>query len=893
MNRGIRSALLVLVIACGSRSALAPTTTPVPTTPAVVVQAPPAAEPTPPEMRLPKTARPIRNTVELTLDPATEVFSGSIAIDLEVTGPLDVLWLNGTDIEVDDAKLGDIATKPVYAKNFVGFVPAKPVAAGKHTLRVKYRGKMPKNDGDGIYTAQEAGDWYAFTQFEATDARKAFPCFDEPGHKVPWQLTLTVPKANVALSNTPVTSEKVEGAMKVVQFAETPPMPSYLVAFAVGPFEFVDAGKSRNGTPMRIVVPRGRTADAAYPAKVTGEILALLEDYFGTPYPYKKLDSIAVSVFNAGAMENPGLITYRQSIILTKPDEMTLGKQQTYASIAAHEIAHQWFGNLVTLAWWDDIWLNEAFATWAEAKVIDKWKPEWDGQVEMVASKSSVMGSDSLDSARTIRQPIEAHGDIQTGFDGITYAKGQAVLTMLERWIGPEVFQKGVRQYLAKHAWSTATYFDFVDAMTVAAGKDMRPVFDSFVLQSGVPKLSFTLACTAGAAPKLELAQERYRPTGSKIDAKRVWQVPVCVRWGAGKATGRDCTMLGKETGELALTAPKCPDWVVPNEAGLAYYRMHPKGTLLDPLLARADKILTLPERVGLISDLNALVSAGDLKNSVALALVDKLAKDKSRHIVDASIGVVASIDEMVPDNLRKNYERLIIRLYRARAVELGWRSKKGESDDIKQMRPALLSLVAGTGRDPALSKEATALAWKWLDDHSAVEPEVTGAVLGVAASRGDEKLFERVYADAKKEKDRTERTRLLGMLGSFTDPKLVARAMGIAITDEFELREGLGLLQGGFRERGTREAAYKFFIDNFDKIAAKLPEMYRPYMAYTFVSMCDDSRKAEFEKFFRPRIEKLDGGEHAMNQALEALTLCSAQRKAQAPGVIAFLKKQ
>jgi alanyl aminopeptidase len=877
-----RCAALLILVACGSKSEPKQQEKAAPV---------PAGDPTPPQLRLPSTVRPIRNVVDLTIDPATEVFSGSIAIDVDVTAPLDVLWLNQLELEIDDAKIDDIALRPVLSNHYAGLVPAKKIAAGKHTVRIKYRGKMTKNDGDGIYTAQESGDWYAFTQFEATDARRAFPCFDEPSFKVPWQLTIRAPKDLVTLSNTPAESEKVEGALKVTKFAETPPLPSYLVAFAVGPFEFVDAGKTRSGVPMRIVVPHGRAADAAYPAEVTKEIVAGLEDYFGTPYPFKKLDQVAVSVFNAGAMENPGLITYRQAYILTKPEEMTLAKRQAYAVTAAHEIGHQWFGDLVTLAWWDDVWLNEAFATWIEAKIIDQWKPEWDVPVISVAATSRVMGADSLDSARKIRQPIEQQGDIESGFDGITYQKGRAVLTMLERYIGPDVFQKGVRAYLAKHAWKTATYDDFVGAMTAAAGKDMKPIFDSFVLQSGLPKVAFTLSCEG--APKLALAQERYKPTGSKIDPKRTWQIPVCVRWGAGEATGRDCTLLTQPTGELALSATKCPDWVMPNEAGLGYYRMNPQGTLLDALLAHADSALTLPERVALVNDINALVTAGDVKNAVALALVDKLAKDKSRHIVDASIDVVAGIDEMVPAKLRPNYERLIKRLYQARAVELGWQSKKGEGDETKQLRPTLLALVAGKGHDKALIEEAKALALKWLDDHSAVEPEIAPVALDIAAHNGDAKLFDRVHELAKKTNDRTERGQLLAMLGSFDDPKLVARALAISITDEFELREGLNLLRGGFENPSTREASYKFMVDNYDKINAKLPELYRPYMAMTFVPLCDEKRKAEVEKFWKPRIEKLDGGPLAMKQAMEAMLLCSAAKQAQTPGVVAFLAKQ
>jgi hypothetical protein len=333
---------------------------------------------------------------------------------------------------------------------------------------------------------------------------------------------------------------------------------------------------------------------------------------------------------------------------------------------------------------------------------------------------------------------------------------------------------------------------------------------------------------------------------------------------------------------------------VLPNEAGLGYYRMQPKGDLLDKLLAKvpAPKVLTLPERVWLVGDVNALVASGDVKNGVALSLLDTLAKDRSRHIVDMSVELIAGIDEMVPDNLRPNYERLIKKLYRARAMELGWQSKKGEPEDRKQLRPTLLSLVGGVGRDPDLIKQATALAWKWLDDHKAVEPELVGVVLGVAARHGDQKLFDRLLADAKKTQDRIERGRLLRTMGAFIAPKITSQAMAIMLGDQFDLRESLGLLQGGFQNPATRAAAYKFVVDNYDAISNKLPEMYRPYMGFTLAALCDDTRKAEAEKFFRPRIEKLEGGPRIMEQALEQLSLCSAQKAAQTPGVVAFLKK-
>jgi len=893
-----RPLLLACLAACGSSSApTRPAAPPRPVAPAPVAEAEPPRELEPPDLRLPTVAKPLRNTVDLTIDPRREDFSGRITTELELGAATDVLWLHADELTIERATLtvgGErLTARAELHDEFLGLALPRAVGPGPATLEIVYRGAMHKNDGDGIYTAQEAGDWYAFTQFEATDARQAFPCFDEPSFKVPWQLTLHTPEDLMALSNTPVEAEHAEAnGMKATAFAATHPLPSYLVAFAVGPFDTVDAGTTRGGAPIRIVVPRGRGGDAGYPVEATRPILDRLEDYFGIPYPYPKLDVVAVSVFNAGAMENPGLITYRQEIILTKPAEMTLAARQRYAGIAAHEMAHQWFGDYVTMAWWDDTWLNESFASWMATKIVDGWQPDWDVGVRRVAQKGRVMRGDGLASARAIRQPIETPDDIANAFDGITYGKGEAVLTMFESWLGPDVFQAGVRAYLAQHAFGNATYDDFVNAMSQAAGKDLHPQFESFVKQSGLPLVTVALACTKGEAPTLQLAQRRYAPTGSKIDPDRAWSTPVCVRWGAGKRTGRDCTMLDGATGALPLSATTCPDWILPNDAGLGYYRMLPKGKLLDQLLARAPKVLTLAERVGLIDDVQALVASGDVGGGAALALAAPLARDKSRHLVDASLGLVGGIDEMVPDDLRPRYERFIRAHYVARARELGWTSKPGEDDDTRQLRPSILALVANRGEDAELIAQATALTWKWLDDRAAIEPELVGVALGIAATHGDQKLFDRLHADAKAATDRADRQRLLGALASFADPAIAVQAFAITLTDEFELRDALGLLQGGFGDRRTRASAYGFVKDHFDEVAAKLPEGFRAYLAFSLVALCDESRKAEVEAFFGPRVSKFEGGPRAMTQALESLSLCAAGRKAQAPAVRAFLEK-
>jgi alanyl aminopeptidase len=412
------------------------------------------------------------------------------------------------------------------------------------------------------------------------------------------------------------------------------------------------------------------------------------------------------------------------------------------------------------------------------------------------------------------------------------------------------------------------------------------------VKQSGIPFVSVKLSCQAGQPPRLDLAQRRYAPVGSKMDTKRTWTVPVCVKWGAGKDTGRDCTVLDQPTGALALSAKTCPAWVLPNEGELAYYRPELTGSDLDHLLGHA-KDLTVAERVGLLGDVAAMVDAGVANNAVALGLVSDLAKDKNRHIVDASIGIVVGIDELVPDNLRANYERLIGKLYKARAHELGWAAKPGESADTKKMRPTLLALVADIGKDKPLVDEATALVWKYFDDHAAIQPEVVGTALHVAARHGDQKLFDKLHALAKAATDKAERERLVGALGAFQDPKILDQARAIALTDEFDIRESLGVMFGGLGDPRLRASTYAWFKQHFDDVAAKMPKEYRPFLAYIAAPLCDDAVKPDVEAFLKPKMDAIDGGARTYAQAMEQLSLCAAQKAAQLPGVVAFLTKQ
>jgi alanyl aminopeptidase len=455
---------------------------------------------------------PVRYRLDLTLIPEQDTFTGRIEIDLDIRKAADIVWLNARALSFDDAKFiqggSTVAAKvDTSAKEFAGFAPPSALQPGPAKLRIAYHGEFNKKGSDGLFKEQDGANWYVFTQFESIDARKAFPCFDEPSFKVPWQVTVHVKKEDSAVSNTPILSETSESdGRKKVLFAETKPLPSYLVAVAVGPFEYVDGGKAgKNRTPVRIITPKGKATQAKYAAEVTGPLLEELENYFGIPYPYEKLDILSVPLFE-GAMENAGLITYLQSLALCDPALDSIDRQRQYAEIVAHEMAHQWFGDLVTTAWWDDIWLNEAFASWMASKVIHHWKPEWNTLIDEQNTRLGAMEQDSLVSARKIRQPIESNDDIANAFDDITYSKGEAVIGMFERFMG----RGGVparRGALPAAIFLAQCYRRGLSGFCRIGGvlnQGVGKAFSTFLDQAGVPLVSVKLNCGAPGGPDPE-----------------------------------------------------------------------------------------------------------------------------------------------------------------------------------------------------------------------------------------------------------------------------------------------------------------------------------------------------------------------------------------------------
>ncbi|MBA2538343.1 MAG: M1 family metallopeptidase [Deltaproteobacteria bacterium] len=872
--------------------------------------APDAGSLTPPQptLRLPKNFVPTSYDARLTIDPKRPTFDGVVAIVGDVSELSSVIWLHGTKLTIKRAfaRKGSGTELPitVTAKEpeLLEVRPEHPLEPGEWTLVFEYSGAFDTNNTAGAFQQTVAGQSYVYSQLEATYARRVFPCVDEPDNKVPWKLTLDVPKDLVAVSNTPATEAPLGAAMKRVEFAQTRSLPTYLVAFGVGPFEIVDAGKTRNGAPIRIVTLAKRSAETAWAAKTTAPLVEALEDWFGTPYPYDKLDMLTIPLtVGFGAMENAGLITFTETLILGDPVKQSKARQHSWVVVAAHEIAHQWFGNLVTMKYWDDIWLNEGFANWVMLKVTSKIDPTYKDDQGVLDMRNGALGADGLVSARQIRQPIETADDIAGVFDGITYNKGAAVLNMFERYVGAATFQQGVRDYLKNRAWGNATSKDFVSAIAAADGGkhgDIESAFATFLDRPGAPEITASISCK-GTGAKLEasvaLAQKRYVPLGAPTPpASGPWAVPVCVVFDQAGKRAEACTLLSAETGALALPAntsgptKTCPRWVMPNVDGRSYYRTAYTTQQITTLRDVAWGQLSWSERRAVFFDVQEGVSSGRVPLQLALSFIPKLLAGNDRFTIEQALGLANGVEWLVADELRGKYEYWLRTTFGAAATAAGFEPKASDTLDLETTRNALVSTVAWTARDPVLVAEAVRLAARYKD----LPQSTRGMVLSIAVDAKPE-IYQQIKKDLAAETDRTRREEMISALASTRDPVRHKATLELVLDPKLDIRETQSILWTGSTD-ATREMGRAYFMANDAAILERMPPDGTAGQisgfAYLFVGTCKAERRNEVAAYIAKTFGTLPGGARNVKQATESLDQCIAKRKVTEAEVKAWL---
>ena len=579
-----------------------------------------AALPAPPAFTLPDDAVPTKYTADLIIDPAKATFDGSIRIEVELKKPATVIWVNAKDISPLEATVGGKkARAEAVAEEFIGLELDSPAAPGRTTISIRYQGKLDDKSVVGPYRKQVDGDWYVFTTFTPIDARRAFPCFDEPRFKTPWDLTIHVKQTDKAFANGKEARETLEpNGMKAIHFAVTKPLPTEVVAFAVGPFDVLEGAPAGHGTPIRVITPKGLGSQGKTAAQASVDVLPRLEANTGIAYPFGKLDHVALPEGAFGAVENPGLITYRQRGLLAAPGEDTPDKIRAIRSVESHEIGHQWFGDMVTQATWDDVWLSEGFATWFSAKIMDQFQPPARKHLATVAARDRIMTTDDSARTRPVRLPMTSREDTKGVYSQMVYQKGGAILLMLDGWLGEDKIQNGLRAYLKKYAFGNATTADLEAELRSAATADPSPVMDSFLNQTGIPVVRAQVRCDQ-PTPRLEIEQ---------TNPAHKWTLPVC--WRAGNSTA--CTVLDGPRREVELTrGAACPAWIYLNAGATGYYRTDwtvPQLAMLETALPQ----LTAAERLMLVYDLRTAKTHQDVS-----ALLKKLTADSEPEIAKAA----------------------------------------------------------------------------------------------------------------------------------------------------------------------------------------------------------------------------------------------------------------
>jgi alanyl aminopeptidase len=865
----------------------------------------------PPLGRLSDEVKPLHYELELEIIPDGETFAGTVAIDVDLARAERRLWLHADGLTVAEASVTPTAGQAVKAtfepspgSTAARLVLPDAVGPGTATVRLTFSGSFG-HGAEGLYQVKTGGAAYAFTQLEPIWARKIFPCFDEPAFKAPFDVSVVAKSDHRVIANTrELGVEDVGGGKKRVRFAKTEPLPTYLIAFAVGPLDVVEAPPiAATATrpaplPFRGVAAKGRGPELAYALAETPAILLALEEYFGIAYPFDKLDIIAVPDRD-GAMENAGAVTFREVLLLLEGKNAPLSQRQGFAYVMAHELAHQWFGDLVTMPWWNDIWLNEAFATWMGFRTVQELTPEYEAGLRDLVGTQDAMFADALVNARQIRQPVERDDDIHAAFDRITYRKGSGVLGMFERWLGPEVFQKGIQRYMRKHRLASATAEDLLAVLTETAGKDVAGPFNTFLSQAGLPRIDAALHCEGGAA-RVTLAQSRYLPLGSTGSPERLWQVPVCLRHGKGKKTGEACTLLTGKSAEVALEGA-CPDWVMPNAGAAGYYQWSlPPADMRT--LATAAGSLDLREQVSLGNAVIGSLRAGQLAPEAARAALAPLARIEHADVVRWPMSFIRTARHWLEgDPARADAEELGRAWFRRTYAKLGEKPRKNEPERARMLRQDVLFFLLQTARDPELRQRAVQLGDGYIGfgkdnklARAVIDSNIAPAIMTAYGEQADAARFDALLVHLRATADEVVRGVLLAAIGSTRDPALAARALDLALdATTLKVNELTQPLVLQLADDRTRPAAWSWLEQHIDALLPRLSRRRAGTLPGLSGVFCSAEGAAAAKALFTPRLANLPGGARELDMTLEAIALCAAQKKALLEGMRAAVSKK
>jgi len=837
--------------------------------------------------RLPDTVRPLHYSLKLTPDLKAATFTGSEIIDVTLAEPANYITLNAHDLTFQSVKIeaaGQEQTATVSLdkeKQQATFTVPSRLPAGKARISVEFTGIL-NGELRGFYLSKTARRNYAVTQFESTDARRAFPSFDEPAFKATFDISLVVDKGDTAISNGPIVSDTPgPGADKhTLKFLTTPKMSTYLVAFLVGDFQCTSG--EQDGVAIRTCSTPDKVALTPYAVDVAKYVLHYYNNYFGIPYPLKKLDLIGLPDFEAGAMENFGAITYRETDLLIDSKTASLSAKEEVALVIAHEMAHQWFGDLVTMQWWDNIWLNEGFATWMENKPVAAMHPEWNIDQMVAGNLDGTLNLDAQPTTRPIRARADTPAEIEQMFDGISYGKASDVLLTVENYLGEETFRKGVHAYLSAHLYGNATAEDFWNAQTATSHKPVDKIMESLVAQAGVPLLSFGQPANG----KVSVSQRRFYLSPSiKPNEDQKWTLPVCFKTADQK---QDCELLTPET--TSLNVPHSGLFFA-DAGGKGYYRTAYTPADYAALASHVESSLSPTERISLIGDEWVQVRANRATVGDFLNLVAAVKDDSNANVVSSALDGLGAIESRIActpeekDALRAWFRSEFGPEY----AKLGPPSA-GDSANTRQLR-ALLFATLGDARDRTILTQARDLSEKYLANPDSVDPDLAQTALALTARNGNAELFGKLQKISETSTNPEIQTGALHLLAMFENPELAQRALEYAVSDKVRNQDAAIQLAIALQVDKNRELAWNFIQTHWDEVKKEFtPEMGNVLVGATG-AFCSASVRDQVANFFATH--KVPDTDQELKHSIERINGCIELRDLQEPQLKSWLATQ
>jgi len=839
--------------------------------------------------RLPRSVVPSRYEIRMEPDLQSGTFTGTETVEVTVREPVNEIVLNAAELEIRGVTIrgehgaiydGTATLEEGTERARLAF--PQTLDPGSWRLSLDFTGLL--NDKlRGFYRStikstqpggsSQGGDrpgenLLAVTQFEATDARRAFPCWDEPAFKAVFQVTLVIPEDLAAISNTRILGEeRIPGTGKrAVRFAPTITMSTYLVAFVVGRFEATGAIPV-DGTPVRIWCAPGKAPLARFAQEVAAFSVRFFQDYYGMPYPGDKLDLLAIPDFAFGAMENLGAITFRETALLVDERAATHAELERIADVVAHEIAHMWFGDLVTMAWWNGLWLNEAFATFMELLAVDAWKPAWQRWVTFGVSRAAALLVDGLHASRPVEFPVVAPKDAEAMFDVLTYEKGGAVLRMVEQYLGPAVFREGVRRYLARHQFGNAETSDLWEALGEASSQRIPAIMDGWIFRPGYPVVTVSLDDSGRG---IRFSQRRFTYLADGGDASERWQVPITFRAGVGGEARSGRLLLA--SAEERIELPEAADWVVVNEGGYGFYRVRYAPDLLARLAEKPSDILMPVERFNLLNDAWALTLAGLFPVGAFLDLTARFRDEGDRNVWTVILASFAYLHRVIEPRHRPLLQALVRDRLGPAVAGLGLVPVPGESELTRQLRGELLRAMGTLGDDAAVQARARDLYAAHRQGRLSVDPDVLAASIAVLAHAGGETEYAEFLGKFKAAQTPQEEQRYLSSLAGFRDGTLVRRTLGLTVSGEVRTQDAPYLVRSLLMSIHGREMAWQFVKEQWERMERQYPPGGLRRMCEGVTGLTTPALEEDVRQFFVSRNISLGG--KTLEQYLEQLRI-------------------